>query len=209
MIISSGRRYVFVHIPKTGGTALSLALESRAMRDDVLIGDTPKAEARRKRQRDQFPTVKLNKHAKLSAAIQMIGDVSDYYCFTLVRNPWDRLVSYYQWLGVQKFSHPAVGLAQAHSFSEFIRAPLITSSLKKNSYASYLNGKCAPNFLKLEYLDRDLVPLWEHLGFNLSPIEVVNKSERRTDYRSYYSDADAAHAENILAADIEGFSYEF
>ena len=32
MIISRGRGYVFVHIPKTGGTSLALALESRAMR---------------------------------------------------------------------------------------------------------------------------------------------------------------------------------
>lgn len=31
------------HIPKTGGTALSLALEDRAMKDDILIGDTPRA----------------------------------------------------------------------------------------------------------------------------------------------------------------------
>ena len=49
MIISRGRRYVFVHIPKTGGTALSLALEARAMKDDILIGDTPKARTRRAR----------------------------------------------------------------------------------------------------------------------------------------------------------------
>ena len=49
MILSRGRRYIFVHIPKTGGTALSLALESRAMKDDVLIGDTPKARARKGR----------------------------------------------------------------------------------------------------------------------------------------------------------------
>ncbi len=49
MIISPRRRYVFVHIPKTGGTALSLALEARAMKEDILIGDTPKARARRGR----------------------------------------------------------------------------------------------------------------------------------------------------------------
>ena len=43
MIISPGRGYVFVHAPKTGGTAMALALEARAMADDILIGDTPKA----------------------------------------------------------------------------------------------------------------------------------------------------------------------
>ncbi|HMO71776.1 MAG TPA: Type II secretory pathway, pullulanase PulA, partial [Paracoccaceae bacterium] len=49
MIISRQRGYVFVHIPKTGGTALALALEARAAADDILIGDTPKARARRGR----------------------------------------------------------------------------------------------------------------------------------------------------------------
>ena len=34
MILSRGRRYIFIHIPKTGGTALTLALEGRAMKDD-------------------------------------------------------------------------------------------------------------------------------------------------------------------------------
>ena len=46
MILSRGRRFIFVHIPKTGGTALALSLEGRAMKDDILIGDTPKARAR-------------------------------------------------------------------------------------------------------------------------------------------------------------------
>ena len=49
MIISPGRRYIFVHIPKTGGTAMATALEARAHRDDILIGDTPKAQKRRGR----------------------------------------------------------------------------------------------------------------------------------------------------------------
>ena len=49
MIVSRGRGYVFVHIPKTGGTAMALALEARAMPDDLLVGDTPKATRRRGR----------------------------------------------------------------------------------------------------------------------------------------------------------------
>ena len=36
MIISHGRRYIFVHAPKTGGTSMKLALEARARADDII-----------------------------------------------------------------------------------------------------------------------------------------------------------------------------
>jgi hypothetical protein len=49
MIISPKRRFAFVHIPKTGGTSVALALEDRAAADDILIGDTPKAQRRKNR----------------------------------------------------------------------------------------------------------------------------------------------------------------
>jgi hypothetical protein len=51
MIISHDYKYIFVQIPKTGGTPLTLALEAKAMKYDVLIGDTPKAINRRNRKR--------------------------------------------------------------------------------------------------------------------------------------------------------------
>jgi len=42
MIISHGRRYIFVHAPKTGGTSMTLALEVRAKADDIIMGIPPK-----------------------------------------------------------------------------------------------------------------------------------------------------------------------
>ena len=36
MILSRGRKYVFIHIPKTGGTSLALSLEGKAMADDIM-----------------------------------------------------------------------------------------------------------------------------------------------------------------------------
>ena len=47
MIISKGRNYIFAHIPKTGEPAMATALETPAMKDDNLIGDTPKAQKRK------------------------------------------------------------------------------------------------------------------------------------------------------------------
>ena len=138
MIISKGRNYIFVHIPKTGGTALALALEDRVMADDILIGDTPKAKKRKNRLKGVQTAGRLWKHSTL-ADVEGLVDRSFYdeaLIFTLVRNPWDRMVSYYHWLRVQSFDHPAVGLAKLLSFSQFLNDPSIMRTIETHPYGS-------------------------------------------------------------------------
>ena len=76
MIISKGRGYIFVHIPKTGGTSLALALESRAMKDDMMMGDTPKAVKRRKRLDGANAAGRLWKHSTLADIEGLVPRVS-------------------------------------------------------------------------------------------------------------------------------------
>ncbi|HSG55764.1 MAG TPA: Type II secretory pathway, pullulanase PulA, partial [Paracoccaceae bacterium] len=66
MILSRGRQYLFVHAPKTGGTSMALALEARAMKDDIMLGDTPKALNRRHRVRPAPESGRLWKHSTLA-----------------------------------------------------------------------------------------------------------------------------------------------
>jgi hypothetical protein len=100
MIISLGRKYIFVHAPKTAGTSMALALEARAMKDDIMLGDTPKAVKRCKRLRDVKTAGRLWKHSTLADVDGLVtpAQMDDAFIFTLVRNPWDRMVSYYHWL---------------------------------------------------------------------------------------------------------------
>ena len=104
---------------------MTLALEARAKADDIIIGDTPKAKQRRKRLADLTPAGRLWKHSTLRD-IDGIVDASamqDYFVFTMVRNPWDRLVSYYHWAREQSFDHPVVRAAAEHEFAEFLHHP--------------------------------------------------------------------------------------
>lgn len=214
MIISHGRRFIFVHIPKTGGTALALALEDRAMKDDILIGDTPKALRRRKRLTETQTAGRLWKHSTLGDVEGLItrDQMSEYMVFTLVRNPWDRIVSYYHWLQGQTFNHTAVKLARTRDFSAFLNHPHTQGGLTANPYAHYVTDRAGvvhdALFARLEHWRDDLAPLQHHLGFALD-MPVANTSQRARDWRQYYTDADAALVANLCNADISRNGYSF
>ena len=214
MIISSGRSYVFVHAPKTGGTSLAYALETRARGDDILIGDTPKAKKRRHRLNGAVAAGRVWKHSSLAdvEGIISLDDIRASFCFTMVRNPWDRMVSYYQWLQTQRFEHVAVGLAKQLNFAEFLRAPQIVSAFQSGPYSSYMTCSDgvdqADLYIRLEHFDQDAEPLWSHLGFVLD-LPHLNQSNRKKDYRSYFSDSDAECLARMCSKDIEQFSYTF
>ena len=214
MIISHGRRYIFVHIPKTGGTSLALALEDRAMKDDILIGDTPKAIRRRGRLKALHPAGRLWKHSTLADIDGIISphEAEDFFVFTLVRNPWDRIVSYYHWLRAQEFGHPAVLLAKQMGFREFVLDPMTARALSANPAASYTRAadgaQCCDLFIRLEHFAQDVAPLETHLGFALD-LPISNASERDREWSHYYDAETQARIAEICADDIQRFGYKF
>ncbi|MGV6812642.1 MAG: sulfotransferase family 2 domain-containing protein [Brevirhabdus sp.] len=215
MIISRGRGYIFVHIPKTGGTSLATALENRAMKDDILIGDTPKAVKRRRRLKDLHPAGRLWKHSTLRDIAGVVGDeeFENFFVFTIVRNPWDRVLSYYSWLKGQSFNHPAVGLAANLSFAQFLAHPQIQTAIKAQHYASYVTDaqgveRCSL-YLRLEQIDEDLARLEEALDMRIGPLPKLNPSDRSSGYREAYSRDTRAMIERVASVDIERFGYQF
>ncbi|MCG7493558.1 sulfotransferase family 2 domain-containing protein [Thalassobius sp. Cn5-15] len=214
MFMSHGRQYIFIHIPKTGGTSMAMALEARAKKDDVLIGDTPKASRRRRRFRDAETRGRLWKHSTLADIEGLVGpdEVERYFTFTLVRNPWDRMVSYYHWLQRQDFDHPAVQLARQEEFSGFLAHPMTWQAQKAAPARHYMTdargNEVCDLYIRLEHLAEDIGPLEAHLGLALE-MPHANPSRRARDYRRYYSDSDAAFLAEVCAEDIERFGYGF
>ena len=215
MILSRGRGYLFLHIPKTGGTALTLALEARAMKDDVIVADTPKGRARAARQERLVTAGRLWKHSTLADLDGLVGpgDLDRLFILTLVRNPWDRVASYYHWLRRQGFAHPAVTLAKASDFSGFLNHPHTYESLRRWPFGAYVRDGAGIErsrlMARIEALDEDLAPFEAHLGFGLTPLARSNQGERPGDRRGLYSDRDAELIAEICAEDIARFNYRF
>ena len=194
---------------------MTLALEGRAMKDDILIGDTPKAVRRRKRLKTVQSSGRLWKHSRLTDIYGLVTqeEIEDFFTFTLVRNPWDMMVSYYHWLRDQTFDHPAVTLAQQLDFSGFLHDPHTKVTMRASPYGQYMKDRNGVErcdlFIRLEYLSQDLAPLEDHLGFSLGNVPVANASQRDAGYRSYYNEADAACIADLCAEDIARFGYNF
>lgn len=185
------------------------------MKDDILIGDTPKARARRGRLKDLPAKGRLWKHSNLADLDGLLTgeEIDRLFLLTLIRNPWDRMVSYYHWLRGQSFAHPAVTLAKATEFSGFLWHPDTAASFMAWPYPAYLrdaDGRERPAlYARLERLDEELASFEAHLGFAVTPLPRANDSDRARDWRGYYSDADAARLATICAADIARFGYRF
>ncbi|MEM6480966.1 MAG: sulfotransferase family 2 domain-containing protein [Pseudomonadota bacterium] len=214
MIISPGRSFIFVHIPKTGGTSMAVALESRAKADDILIGDTPKAKKRNRRLRGVASAGRLWKHSTLADISGLISDevIDAALIFSLVRNPWDRVFSFYCWAQSQRFDNLLVNLARQSSFTEFLNKPAVSAALRADPYSRYVTDISGCErwclWIRLEHWQEDSPPLWDHLGFRLD-LPYLNQSNRRHNYREAYSIADAKIVERACSQDIERFAYQF
>lgn len=139
-------------------------------------------------------------------------DLAQMFTFTLVRNPWDRMVSYYHWLRAQHFDHPVVQLAQAETFEGFLRdrgTQVAQHKWPSSQYMTDAQGveRCSL-YIRLEHFAEDAKPLIQHLGFDVS-LPTQNASARARDFREYYSDETRDIIAACCAEDIARFGYAF
>lgn len=213
MYISRERGFLFIHIQKTGGSSIRRALES----------SVPDLKAYR------------GTHDTALMAARSLGEASYRNLFTaaFVRNPWDRLVSWYTMItsaserksGLASLLRRRPGLRlwkyvrdNASSFEEFVERCTAeiddfdgrkSFSWNQLDYLTDASGKLIVDFVgRYESLHRDTSRLFEQLGLPRVGLDRINSSVH-SHYSTYYSDELAEVVRQRFARDIEHFGYEF
>ena|GEM_PF-1084688 len=98
MIISHSKKFIYVHIPKTGGTSIEMGLAPILGWNDLILGSTELGDTMNGPYRRQFG---LFDHCTVDDIASVCGAeiFDDYFSFTVVRHPVERAMSSFNYFG--------------------------------------------------------------------------------------------------------------
>ncbi len=198
MLISDDKALLFVHIQKTGGTSLTQYFQNNI--SDLILYQ--------------------RHHSPISEAESKF---LSYFKVAFVRNPYDRLVSWYHAIDRKRDRIESANymqkqvLKRANSFKEFIlNCEDVQSKVGwlpfKNNQLDYLtdkNGKVIVDFIgRFETYEESVKLLLHMLDMPVSDIPHINKTNH-TRYQDYYDSQTKAIVAKRFERDLEFFKYRF
>lgn len=200
-MISHKYKCIFIHIQRTAGTSI----------EKWIIG------------KDWWDIQPNTKHILASKAKEIYKDYwDDYFKFSFVRNPWDRVISnsiFSNFLGThiknglvdineykRKYGYPLT-LEFDHRF--YNREKLLNNKHKENQvYGNILDEEL--DFIgKFENLKNDLEFIRYKLKINSKFNIHTAKNKKRKHYKNYYNEKNKKEVKNLYFNDIMRFGYNF
>ena len=208
-MISYSRKFIFVHVPKTGGSAIEATLFPN-LKPCVrrLYGGC------NDKQRERYG-IGLLQHLTADHIREEVGEdiFKSFFKFAVVRNPWDKLVSEYAYISNtsrEKYIIKRLGLSTAGvSFSEFAEAVCKSNFVNTHLFTQSLMVGDSLDFIgKFENLQEDFNIVCDKIGIPRQELTHINKSQHKH-YTEYYDDETREIVAEKYSKDIECFGYEF
>jgi hypothetical protein len=212
VFLSSKHKFIFIHIPRTGGTSLELSLapliEEEPITFDLLKLLIPNAN--RILLGNKFSDIKHYIQPELKELLDKLNvDYSDWYEFTFVRNPYDRILSIYEIYGrtdnfnfmhkdyITKFDDFLLQLNYLPQLSEFHKPQVywIRNTLTSNIHIH-----------KFENLKNEWVLLCDKLG--LGSIPLLHKQKTKYNSKIVLTDEQKDRIYQIYKDDFLELGYD-
>lgn len=207
MPISHSRRLVFVHIPKTGGSSIEQVLGIRGLGNAGTNDPVPEM-AFGKLDGVHLQHLTL---VELTGRGLLDGPAANYFRFAIVRNPWDRMVSEFEYQrrrgvlteqGISNFEEFATAIADGHYDDHVHFRPQMDFLVNESGSIS------VDRIGRFERLARDFRKICEAAQVDAPGLPLLKRTSHRH-FASYYNE----HTQEIVAvrfaADIDRLGYRF
>lgn len=203
-MISIENKFIFTHIGRTAGGSIELALNK--------YGQKKPHEAPYFLNSNKAIQFTASQHWTSLEERLALGDSIWDQCFkfTIVRNPWDRILSQYKGhvtkevpvLRFEEYLNISFKEKKSHDDMRFISPCMdwITDS----------NGNILVDYIgKFENLKEDFNIICKKINIPDVALPHINKNRNKESYRPYYTNKSAELVANAFAKDIMEFNYEF
>lgn len=227
MPVCHEKKLIMIHIPKNAGTSVGIGLGMNYGGGHLTALEL---------KNNGYPHWE-GEHSEDKLKQVYIDDWDSYFKFAIVRNPFDRVVSNYEFIKSEnsfwhminpdgskpvwnesicppKDIHPEYEKTSCKSFKEVVKE---IPRRMENSYGwreqwPFIldeNGNNMMDYIcRYENIDDYIHGLCSHLDIKYSKLLTLNKSHRR-DYKEYYDDETIEIVSNIYKKDLDIFNYEF
>ena len=185
-MISFSNNFIFIHINKTAGSSIEVALKDYGIKKPLI-------------KEGNFPH---SQHFKYDDYRDYIGDnFTNFYTFTVVRNPWDRVVSYYHNGAITKnlnFNNWVIDRYKNNNFLDHMRMyQPCTEWFDK-----------VDKILRFESINKDFNDLCSELNLTCK-LNHYNNTKHRRVYHEYYTEETKQIIYDYFIDDINSFNYKF
>lgn len=208
MLISDTHEFIFIRMRKVASTSMRGILRPLCL--TVPEGRLAHIKSRLRLEWD-YQRYAFRAHDNILAAkSRMPADHFErYFKFAFIRNPWERLVSEYEFL-LNRPSHGRHKRVKAlDNFSEFIQMQIPRSDAYQLNMLCDRKGRVLMDFLgKLENLEQDWHHVCEQIGIENQALPRKNVIEHKP-YQAYYNKDSVHLVAKHWAREIELFEYSY
>ena len=217
MIISKKYKFIFIHIPKTGGCSVENALINHLGKEDLI---TDRMNYQHEKINAKF--CDIPHHSTLRSIHELTSnEYKDYYKFAFVRNPYERMVSMYSFYSQLKNEKKEIFIQTEFSkFNAWLLGEenIINSKLSLKAQNQWKNkpkiefivddnNEIGVDFIgRMETFHSDLLTVGKKLGIDIEKTPDKNKS-RHLHYSVYYSIEGKKKVEKEYMNDFKKFLY--